>query len=206
MITSSPDKFTGNDQEHGSGGRLRVKTAQSGAQQTRNQKRCSSNSCAPSPLVDPLLVIVFLIECSSWCDGSVCDWGLLNDWALSMCWSSPFLVKATFQSWLRLLLAYQRGSTPLRKSSSRSVMLQVSYRGSALVSRCVPLSSVYWWTADFWQATVRGLRVPQGESQRDLAAPEVERVAMVRCIARLRRGSRSCSHPEWGVVPKSKFL
>ena len=35
--------------------------------------------------------------------------------------------------------------TPPRKSCSRSAMLQVSSRGSVLVSRLLPLSSVCWW-------------------------------------------------------------
>ena len=57
------------------------------------------------------------------------DWALLMH--LSLC--------------RRLPLVYQRReSTPLRKCCSRSAMLQVSSRGSALVSRCVPLSLVYW--------------------------------------------------------------
>ena len=41
--------------------------------------------------------------------------------------------------------------------------------------------------ADLWQA-IRGLRIPQGEIQRDLSAPEVEHVAIMRRIARLRLG------------------
>ena len=39
-----------------------------------------------------------------------------------------------------------------------------------------------------WQATVRGLQIPQGEIQRDLTAREVEHVAMVWRVARPRLG------------------
>ena len=131
-----------------------------------------------------------------------------------------FLVKATFQLWLlcmnaggdwqrmvsqswslcrRLLLAYQRRESTLpRTSCSRSAVLQVSSRGSVLVSCCVPalirvlgggqplLRDVVKVPADLWQATVRDHRIPQGDTQRDLPALEVGR--MVRRIAILRLG------------------
>ena len=52
--------------------------------------------------------------------------------------------------------------------------------------------------SDLWQATVSGLRIPQGEIQRDLTALEVGHVAMVRRIARLRLGL--AAHDEPGTV------
>ena len=98
--------------------------------------------CAPSPLVFPPLVFLCLFVCSSWCDGSVCVWEmqtnhcLLNDWALMMHRRLHF-VKGTFQSWLLC------GGRFAAFGCAVTVTLQVSYRGSALVNWCAPLSTVY---------------------------------------------------------------
>ena len=84
--------------------------------------------------------------------------------------------------------AERKGSSPPRKSCSKSVMLQVSSRGSVLVR--TDLTRVFGGGQPLPRdvaivlATVRGNRIPQGEIQRDLTAPEVEQVAMVRCVAR----------------------
>ena len=52
--------------------------------------------------------------------------------------------------------------------------------------------------ADLWEATVYGPRIPQSEIQRDLTAPEVGYVAMVRRFARLRLGLTA--HDEAGAA------
>ena len=64
---------------------------------------------------------------------------------------------------------------------------------------CQPLlRDVAFVLTDLWRATVRGLRIPQGKTQRDLAAPKVGHVAMVRSIACLRLGLTA--HDEAGAA------
>ena len=54
--------------------------------------------------------------------------------------------------------------------------------------------------AGLWQATVRGFRILQSETQRDLTAPEVGHVAMVRRIERLRLGPHSLRSARWSQL------
>ena len=107
--------------------------------------------CAPSSIVSPPLVFVWLFACSSLCEGSACVWDSapmthrLNDWALLMHLSSPFwsrlhsnrgssacLQEVICSVWLRshgysaarLLLVYRRReSNPPWRSCSRSAMV-----------------------------------------------------------------------------------
>ena len=135
----------------------------------------------------------------------------LNDWALLMLLSSPcLLVKATFQSWLFCVLASI--CNVLLRSHGPGVPAAGIDPTAEVLQQLGDVAGIFSWLAsaepvrtgvirllgggqprlcenDLWQATVLDLRMPQGETQRDLTALEVGRVAMVRRIARLGRRS-----------------
>ena len=166
--------------------------------------------CAPSPLVFP-----------PWCDGSACVWGIHTNLPsverlgsvdalaalvcavmVSLPQTAPGVPAAgidlTTEELQQIgdvagISSWLGSDEPLRTALIRVLGgSQSRFR----VSIYVPATS--------WQATVRDFWIPQGETQRHLAALEVGHAAMVQRIARcVRRGGRSCSFSKWETGVRS---
>ena len=159
---------------------------------------------ASSTLVFPTSCVCVFV-CSSWCGGSAHVWRIhSNHTSVEQLGSvdAPvwgFLLRSCAQSWFlcrRLLLVYQRreSTEELQQIGDVAGIFSWLVSGEPVCTALIRLlcggqprlRDLGYVPADLWQATVRDLKIPPGETQRDLTALEVGHVALMRRIARLR--------------------